>query len=355
MKMNNRGKRFRYTNQMVGIFILLTLSIFVATVLSTGRVQRWWDPGLALKVVMPSDGLFGLSEGADVEILGTKAGSVNKIVIDPSQQIHAIVRIRTGMQAFVRSDSTATIRKRFGVAGDSYLEISRGSANPLDWDYAVISAKADRAPTDTVGELIDEVRNRIFPVIEDTQKAIHLLLAVVEDLQDPKGDMQLLLKHMNAISSRIARGDGVIGRLLYEDSIVDEMQQLVTQLNSNMKRLEPIFNEFETITSNVAGISGKLNEQSRELPEVTQKLKDVLTSVQAVMKDLKQTTPQLPKITENVSDATNSVPVLMLQTQQVMVELEQLVKQLQSHWLLGGDSRRNQPANTRISPLEVKP
>lgn len=355
MKMIARQKRYRYTNQMVGAFVLLTLAIFVLTVLSSSSVKRWWDPGLMLKVVMPSEGLFGLSEGAEVEILGTKAGSVKKIVIDPSQQMHAIVRIRTGMQAFIRSDSTATIRKRFGVAGDSYLVISRGSADPLDWDYAVIDAIADRAPTDTVGELIDEVRNKIFPVITDTQKAIHLLLAVVEDLQDPKGDMQVLLKNMNAISGRITRGEGVIGRLLYEDSIVDEMQQLVNQLSSNMTRLEPIFNEVEVITKNVAGISVKLNEQSQDLPEVIQKLKDTLTSVQAVMQDLKQTTPQLPKITENISDATSSVPVLMLQTQQVMAELERLIKQLQSHWLLGGGGRGNQPATSRISPLEVKP
>jgi hypothetical protein len=56
-----------------------------------------------------------------------------------------------------------------------------------------------------------------------------------------------------------------------------------------------------------------------------------------------------------VSAATDSVPVLMLQTQQVMAELEQLLKQLQSHWLLGGKAGKSPPSTTRISPLEVKP
>ena len=356
MKKTSQQRRFRYTNQIVGAFVMLTLAIFILTVFASSRVREWWDPGVELKVVLPSNGLFGLSEGADVEILGTKAGNVRKIVINPDQQMHAIVRIKTAMKAFVRSDSTAIIRKRFGVAGDSYLAISRGFANPLDWKYAVIKATADRAPTDTVGDIIDEMRNKIFPVIADTQQAIRLFLAVVEDLQDPEGDMQQLLANLNAISGKITRGEGVIGRLLSEeDDLVDEMQQLATQLNTSMKRLDPLFNEFEAITKNVAGISGKLNEQSQELPEITQKIKDVLASVQAVMNDLKQTTPQLPKITENVSAATDSVPVLMLQTQQVMAELEQLLKQLQSHWLLGGKAGRNPPSTTRISPLEVKP
>ena len=77
------------------------------------------------------------------------------------------------MIPFVRRDSRAVIRKRFGVAGDSYLEISRGLSEPLDWEYAVIDASADRAPTDTIGDVLDEVRTKIFPVIDDTQNSQH--------------------------------------------------------------------------------------------------------------------------------------------------------------------------------------
>ena len=55
------------------------------------------------------------------------------------------------MAVFVRSDSKATIRKTFGIAGDAYIEITRGFGQPLDWEYAVIEAVSDRKPTDTVG------------------------------------------------------------------------------------------------------------------------------------------------------------------------------------------------------------
>ncbi|MCP4630999.1 MAG: hypothetical protein GY850_46945 [bacterium] len=63
------------------------------------------------------------------------------------------------------------------------------------------------------------------------------------------------------------------------------------------------------------------------------------------MEDISRSTPQLPRIAKNVSDATNNVPVVMLQTQQVMGELEQLIKQLQSHWLLGRQEGEKQPAS----------
>jgi hypothetical protein len=56
-----------------------------------------------------------------------------------------------------------------------------------------------------------------------------------------------------------------------------------------------------------------------------------------------------------MGDTTDSVPVLILQTQQVMAELEQLLKQLQSSWLLGGKGGGKPRESTRISPLKVRP
>jgi phospholipid/cholesterol/gamma-HCH transport system substrate-binding protein len=347
--------RFRYANQAVGVFVILTVVVFGAAFLFSGQVREWLDPGERIKVILPSDGLFGLSEGAEVEILGTTAGKVLRIVINPDQQMHADVQIQSDMKAFVRRDSSAVIRKRFGVAGDSFLAISRGFGEPLDWKFAVIEAAADRAPTDSIGDILDEVRTKVFPVVDDTQQAIRMLLAVVQDLQDPEGAMQQLLANLNTVSGKIARGEGVVGRLLAEDKMIDDLDALVDRFNKSMNRLDPILDDLAITIGNVAKISAKINEQSKDLPEITLKLKELLVSVQAVMKDLNRTTPQLPGIAKNMGDATDSIPVLMLQTQQVMAELEQLLKQLQSSWLLGGKTGEKRPTNARISPLKVGP
>jgi phospholipid/cholesterol/gamma-HCH transport system substrate-binding protein len=347
--------RFRYVNQAVGVFVILTVIIFAAAFLFSGQVREWLDPGERLRVILPADGLFGLAQGAEVEILGTTAGKVLDIVINPDQQMHADVQIQSDMKAFVRRDSVAVIRKRFGVAGDSYLDIARGFGEPLDWEFAVISASADRAPTESIGEILDEVRTKIFPVIDDTRQAMRLFLAVVEDLQNPQGDLQQLFANLKTVSGKIARGEGVVGRLLAEEKMMDDFLALLDRLNKNMTRFDPLIDDLSTTIGNVAKLSAKINEQSKDLPEITLKLKELLVSVQGVMDDFSRTTPQLPRIAENMSEATDNVPVLMLQTQLVMAELEQLIKQLQSHWLLGGKTGEKLPTNARISPLEVRP
>jgi len=329
--------------------------MFAVSFMFSGRVRQWLNPGARLKVILPSAGLFGLSEGAVVEILGTKAGQVRRIVIDPQQQMYADVQIQNNMKGFVRSDSSAVIRKRFGVAGDSFLDISRGFKAPLDWEYAVITATADRAPTESVGELLEELRSKIFPMIDDTQSVISALLEVVKQIQNPQGDLQQFLVNINTISGKISRGEGLVGRLLFEEKLVDDIEQMVVLLKNSMQRLDPLLDNLETTSGNVSQISTRINEQTGDLPEIIHSLKEALVSVQAVMNDLSRATPQLPRIAANVGQATDSVPVLLLQAQQVMAELESLIKQLQSNWLLGGSAPGTQQTPSRISPAEVNP
>jgi phospholipid/cholesterol/gamma-HCH transport system substrate-binding protein len=84
-----RQPKFRYTNETVGLFVLITLLIFIAGLIYSGQVRKWFNPGETLKVVLPDEGLFGLTEGSTVEILGTKAGEVRDIVINPDQRRYA--------------------------------------------------------------------------------------------------------------------------------------------------------------------------------------------------------------------------------------------------------------------------
>ncbi|MBW2435603.1 MAG: MCE family protein [Deltaproteobacteria bacterium] len=340
--------RFRYTNEIVGLFVLITLLIFVAGLIYSGQVRKWFNPGETLKVVLPDDGLFGLTEGSSVEILGTKAGEIRDIVINPDQKIHATARIDSDMAVFIRSDSKATIRKTFGIAGDAYLEITRGQGEPLDWEFAVIAVQSDRKTSDTVAELIAELRAKVFPVVDDAHKAILMLTAVAKDLQDPEKGVQQLLTNLNSIADKIDRGEGAIGRLLSEDKLVRDLEALIA-------RMGPLVDDLGKTIQNVSEFSKEFDIETGDIPKITRNLKKTLESMEMVMADLRQATPQLPKIVKNVGDTTDAVPVLVLQVQQVMVEVERLVQQLQSHWLLGGGSGQPAQTATRISPLEVNP
>ena len=345
----------RYASELVGTLVLVALILFVAALFVGGRVNEWLNPGLNVRIVMPAEGLFGLSEGGSAEILGSKAGEVRRIVIQPDESIYAEVHIIDGMSDFVRRDSQVTIRKRFGVAGDTYLDITRGRGQALDEQYAVLDAHIDRAASASAGELLAELRDRALPVIDDAARTIHALAAITEGLGNPDGDLQQTLANLNAVSGRIARGEGAFGRLMVEDTLIRELESLVAGLNQTLGGMGPVLDELQVTVHNIAVMSEALGAQSRAIPEVSQRLGSVLDSVDEIMKDLERTTPQLPRIARSMAETTESLPVLLLQTQQTVAELEVLIRQLRASWLVGGSADAPPQPASRISPLEVTP
>jgi phospholipid/cholesterol/gamma-HCH transport system substrate-binding protein len=347
--------RSRYAREGVGAFVLLMVVLFLLAVFNAERVQEWLDPGESIKVVLPEQGLFGLSAGAAVEILGTNAGEVIDIVIDPEQNIHANIYVRRAMIPFVRRDSVGFIRKRFGIAGESYLEITRGVGEPLDWEFAVLEAQVEQAPTETVGELLQDIRNRVFPLIGTVEVAVNDLAGLVQDLRDPGGNLQQLVAGLSAITGRMQRGEGALGRLLTEDRVVLELEGLLAEANNSVARLAPILDQLQVTVEEVSGLAAGFNAQSSELPKLTRSAQSVLSSLDQIMRDLRKTTPELPHITRNIGAAADSIPVLLVQTQQTMVELELLLKQLRQSWLFGGGGGSEAREGSRIPPELVRP
>lgn len=345
---------YRRERVLLGAGVLVALVLFLFSLMQAEVLREWLDPGKTLKLVLPDEGLFGLAEGAKVEVLGTPAGKVLRIVIDPDQKIHAEARLSGSMLPFVRRDSQAIIRKTFGVAGESFIEITRGSGEELDWEYAVLTARSDRAPTESMGEILEDVRSRVIPILTQTERTMTALADFTERLADPAGDLQVMLGDLSALTTRIERGEGTLGRLLSNDSMAREFEQLLGTANAAVTRLEPILEELQATAAQVTLLSKSVNAQSKDLPEISASVKSVLASLDDVMGDLRATTPQLPAITRDIGASTANIPVLLGMTQQTLAELEALLRQLRNSWLLGGGGSVA-PGGGRLPLSEVHP
>ena len=323
---------------MIGALVTVAALLTLFMMSQAQTVSEWIDPSKKVRLVLPDEGLFGLAEGAKIEILGTPAGQVERIVIDPNQKIHAEARIDASMAPFVRRDSKAIIRKTFGVAGDAYLEITRGRGETMDWEFAVLDAAPDRAPTESIGEMMEDVRSRVMPILAQAERAITALADLTESLANPEGSLQVVLGDVSALTTRIERGEGSVGRLLSSDKTAQEFETLLANANQTVSALGPILLEIQTTAAQLAGLSRSINAQSKDLPAISANVKSILDALDDVMRDLRATSPQLPEITRDISATTASIPVLMGMTQQTLAELETLLRQLRSSWLLGGSS-----------------
>jgi len=312
--------RTRYMDEWVGLLVLFSVVLFFGVALQAGVLRDWFKPVSTLRILLPESGVGGLSVGADVEVLGTRAGTITRVVIDPSQQMHAIAEIDEQATAFIRRDSTAVIRRRFGVAGAAYVDITRGRGEALDWHYAVVQAETERAPTETVGALIDEVRAKIFPVLDDAGRAMQALAVTMQ---------------------RIEQGQGNIGRLVNDETMV--------------RSLEATAADAREAVADARRMLAQLNGSENGVPELLRRADATLTTLQTAMRNLSAAAERAPRISRNVENATANIPSLLTQTQQSAHELELTLAQLRRSWLLGGTAAGQEEPSARLPPTEVRP
>lgn len=317
--------RFPRANEAVGALVLIGLALFVAAVLQAGVLGPLLRPALTLRVILPPEGTAGLSAGAPVEVLGTRAGQVRQIVIDPRQQLYADVRLDKGMDVFVRRDSRVFIRRQFGVAGAAFLEISRGVGDPLDWDYAVLEVTREQAPTESLGELIEDLRKRLVPVFEDVGRITSAAATIAE---------------------KLAGGEGSIGRLLTDDTLVRELEIAASQLDRTLA-------EANLVVMDVRKAIESAGTAAEGLPRLVQSAESALANVQAATRDLARASPEVPRIARDAASAVATLPGLLTQMQQATAELDRLLVALRTHPLIGGG--RAPEEQTRIPAREVRP
>src|SRR5947209_4256756 len=130
--------KLRHVHAITGTFVLIVLGVLVAALVFTGRSQRWFIGNVTLRIVLPEEGAAGIRPGSEVYFLGTLMGTVSYVRVHPDGRMEAWANIRRDFFPLVRPDSTAIIKKKFGVAGDSYFEISRGQGDHLPEDNASI-------------------------------------------------------------------------------------------------------------------------------------------------------------------------------------------------------------------------
>jgi phospholipid/cholesterol/gamma-HCH transport system substrate-binding protein len=323
--------RLRHTDEWVGALVIAAVALLMIAALQAGVLREWFKPTAELRLVLPSTGVAGLEVGADVEILGTRAGRVREIVLDPNQQMYAMLEIDEQATAFIRRDSKAVVRRRFGVAGAAFVDIARGTGEEMDWTYAVIEAVAERAPTDSVSALIDEVREKVFPILDNAGRVTQSLAEVAE---------------------RINRGEGNVGRLLVDDSMMKEAEATVGAARDAVAALNVLMADLQKSAGNLNALTQQVSAPDG-VPAILEQTDQNLVTLTKILDDVAVATQRTPAIAKNVEGSTANLPALLSQLQVTIQKLDQLVAQLQRSWLLGGGAQPQEPK--QFSPSQVLP
>jgi phospholipid/cholesterol/gamma-HCH transport system substrate-binding protein len=195
----------------------------------------------------------------------------------------------------------------------------------LDWEYAVLEVTPEQGTTESIGMLIQELRDKLVPMIDDVGRITRATAVTVE---------------------RLAEGQGTVGRLLADDTLARELETAAAQLDRTLA-------EANTLVLDVRRAVGTAGAAAEGLPRLVDLAEAALANARAITADLARASPQAPRIARDVASASAALPGLLTQVQQASLELERLLAALRANPLLGGGRGPAEPE--RVTAPEVRP
>ena len=309
--------KFRHVNEITGTVVLGIIAVLIAAVVWTGYSQRWFRSRVPLRIVLPEAGAAGIRQGSEVYFLGTMVGTVSDVLVDAAGRMEARANIRRDFFRFVRADSSAVVKKKFGVAGDAYFEITRGEGQPLAEKNALILCRD--LPV-SVEAAIEELRSAALPVFEKLSTGLDTWTALGTNLIQTQHRLEQLLVRLDHIVAAVERGEGTAGKLITDPALAEQAAELLTRANETMGEL-----------------------------------RRVMTNLNVAVRNVQDGTARLPEITDALANEAKDLPGLVLQTQIAVRELERLIEAVQRHWLVRKYVNKTNPPPLRPWPELQKP
>ncbi len=350
--------QFRRVNEITGVFVLVVIAVLIAAVVWTGHSQRWFKSRVLLRIALPEGGAAGIRQGSEVYFLGTLVGSVSDVIVDAAGRMEAQAQIRNDFFRFVRADSSAVVKRKFGVAGDSFFEITRGEGQPLPEKNAAIMCSEQLQSS--LEAAIEDIRREVLVVLKQSSTGLETWTRLGGELSETRLQLDLLTGRLGKLAAGVEAGQGTAGRLLSDNALADDLQLLLRRANETMGGLQTMVTNLNAAAKHVEQGTTRLPAFSDSITSETQKLmaradvtlsglQSVVTNLHAAAVNARLGTLRLPEITDAVADEARDLPGLVRQTQTSMREMERLMEAMQHHWLVRKYVNPTNPAPLRSS------
>jgi len=263
----------------VGLFVLAGLVALAAATILLGDIHL--EKRYKIKILF-SD-ISGLPEKAQVRRAGVVVGKVTdiKLVGDKAQVVASIKK-----DVKIHRDARARIVS-FGIVGTKYLEITSGSEKepllddgdtiigiePVSIDRAVEKVligvgdlvekigeigkegelgKSLRLILDNIGDVSEKINRALGAKGEELKETIdnlHQLSANIKDISDSISEenitsslrkLEKTLDEVAEVAEKLNRGEGAMGRLLSDEKMGEQIEQVVSNLEKSSQQAEKI-------------------------------------------------------------------------------------------------------------------
>ena len=300
--------KFRYVNEIAGVFVFLSFFLVIAVFIAAGFIQGRFETKVFYHTLFSTkDGTYGLQKGCETRILSTQAGSVLRILPNENGQIEALFEIKKSFQKFVRTDSRVVVKKKFGVAGDAYLEIIPGDPKKHKLpEMSVIPCSKESEVMETLKDVLQNLQNSFNPVMKKLEESLDQIPPMLEQ-----------------ITKTFAVAEGYIVSL--KENTIPPLQKTTALMND----LSVVLKIFEATLIKTDNLAKGLTEDSipmiREFRDVIQELKKVILNFQNFTNMLQD---------QKIQIFLEDLPGLTLRLEEALAETKKVFNGIEKHWLI---------------------
>lgn len=320
----------KQTTNMIklGVFVTVGVLLFVAGIYSLGNSKNLF--GNTITIYSDFRNVNGLQPGNNVRFSGINIGSIKEIKILNDTTLRVNMIIQDDIKDFIKKNAIASIGTD-GLVGSALVNINpRKSQMPPIEDQDIIESYS-RIETDEV----------------------------LQTLGATSDNIALLSRKLLEVTEKINAGDGMLGLLLNDASLAENLKQSVWKINqagSNLVTMSSELNSTLTKAQNGEGLLGYLLTDSTlmiELEEVIQRADTVIESqIEPIFVDLKQATEEintfaleLQNMTAEINDGKGAIGTLLkdeetdaqlketlLNVNETSIKLNENMEALRSNW-----------------------
>jgi phospholipid/cholesterol/gamma-HCH transport system substrate-binding protein len=267
-------KQVRWSELRVGITVIfasITLAILIFLMTATTGI---FTPKIYLKTYL--DNAEGLRVGAPVRLQGVDVGNVTAVTVvshKPLTPVEITMKVTTRYENMLRKDTTAELSTA-GVLGEVFIDLNSALA------------REGRAADG------DVLKAKEKPDLQD----------VIRASQTSLENVNVLVRRMDRIVGAIERGEGSIGKLIYDPT-------LFNKLNATLNEVQGVVNAV----SKGKGTIGKLvmdDELYRKANASVDKLTKIVDDIEAGKGTLGKFVKD-PALYDNANETVRQAKVLM--------------------------------------------
>lgn len=224
MKTHSENFKIRLALFIIGGIVLFVLSIFII-----GKQRNLFNPVFSLSTTFSN--VSGLQVGNNIRFSGVNVGTVDNITIINDSTVKVEMILKKEIQQFVKTDSEVGIGSE-GLVGDKLLVISKGSNGASVVREGQWIASAEPVETD----------------------------AILAHVEVTASNVEIITDELAQIMVKINSGNGIIGRLLQDSTVAQNLNQTIINLKQSSKGL----NENMQAAKHNFFLRGYFNKKEKE-------------------------------------------------------------------------------------------